>query len=322
MDFRGERDVLHPIVGPLTRHEGFEDPAQRVGTEQTRGNTHHFVDYYYRRRAGEHPDRDEYRQAMLADLRTLIRITIERAGPDRHGYGRETEWLMVQGRDAMCVLFEYAATLGMIDVAYVDPTKARRDFRALWGADDLDFFSRYDGLMSFRLTPLGAYCLGLTDAYTPQQIEARARLTPAQRRVTVSSGTLSLDEAMLLDTWADKESDDTWHLDQAKAINAIETGGQIAELHQFLHARDAQELPEPVEGFLVTPARRARACTNKGAALLIECTDAAIAAQLATSEPMKKLCLRAGDKHLVVMADAEAQFRRALRGLGYGMSRI
>jgi len=40
---------------------------------------------YYRRLAGEHPDWDDYRRVMLADHRTLIRITIERAGPDRQG---------------------------------------------------------------------------------------------------------------------------------------------------------------------------------------------------------------------------------------------
>jgi PPOX class probable F420-dependent enzyme len=40
---------------------------------------------YYRRLAGEHPDWDDYRRAMMADRRALIRITIERAGPDRQG---------------------------------------------------------------------------------------------------------------------------------------------------------------------------------------------------------------------------------------------
>jgi len=40
---------------------------------------------YYRRLAGEHPDWQDYRRAMTADRRTLIRITIERAGPDRQG---------------------------------------------------------------------------------------------------------------------------------------------------------------------------------------------------------------------------------------------
>ena len=40
---------------------------------------------YYRLVAGEHPDWDEYRRAMERDRRVLIRITIERAGPDRKG---------------------------------------------------------------------------------------------------------------------------------------------------------------------------------------------------------------------------------------------
>lgn len=234
-----------------------------------------------------------------------------------------TEWLLLQGRYAMCLLFEYAATLGMIDVAYVDPKKARHDWQELWGVDDLDFFSRYDGLMYFRLNSLGAYCLEFTDQYVPQQIEARARLTVLPSlRVTVSGGELSLDEAMLLETWADKESDGTWQLSQEKAIQTIETGGQISELHQFLKARDEQELPEPVEGFIVNTERRARACKEKGKAILVECADAETAERIATHEKMKKLCLRAGDKNLVVLADAEEQFRKALRLLGYGMPRV
>lgn len=40
---------------------------------------------YYRRLAGEHPDWADYRRAMTADRRVLIRITIERAGPDHQG---------------------------------------------------------------------------------------------------------------------------------------------------------------------------------------------------------------------------------------------
>ena len=38
---------------------------------------------YYRAVAGEHPDWDEYRQAMQDEGRVVIRIDIERAGPDR-----------------------------------------------------------------------------------------------------------------------------------------------------------------------------------------------------------------------------------------------
>lgn len=40
---------------------------------------------YYRLVSGEHPDWDEYRQAMQRERRVLLRISIERAGPNRAG---------------------------------------------------------------------------------------------------------------------------------------------------------------------------------------------------------------------------------------------
>jgi len=40
---------------------------------------------YYRTNFGEHPDWDEYREAMVNEQRLLIRIHIERAGPDKSG---------------------------------------------------------------------------------------------------------------------------------------------------------------------------------------------------------------------------------------------
>ncbi len=40
---------------------------------------------YYRSVAGEHPDWDDYRQAMEREQRVLIRVALERAGPDRPG---------------------------------------------------------------------------------------------------------------------------------------------------------------------------------------------------------------------------------------------
>ena len=40
---------------------------------------------YYRSLSGEHPDWEEYRAAMTRDQRLLVRITVERAGPDISG---------------------------------------------------------------------------------------------------------------------------------------------------------------------------------------------------------------------------------------------
>jgi len=40
---------------------------------------------YYRRISGEHPDWDDYRNAMRRDRRVIVAITLSRAGPDRSG---------------------------------------------------------------------------------------------------------------------------------------------------------------------------------------------------------------------------------------------
>ena len=40
---------------------------------------------YYRRVAGEHPNWADYRRAMERELRVLLRISIDSAGPDRKG---------------------------------------------------------------------------------------------------------------------------------------------------------------------------------------------------------------------------------------------
>ena len=82
--------------------------------------------------------------------RLLLRIARPRRPPGRD---------LVEGRYALCVLFEYAATVGLIDVAYTDPRGARDDYRALWGAEQRSRLSRYDGLLAVRVNELGAAVL-------------------------------------------------------------------------------------------------------------------------------------------------------------------
>jgi hypothetical protein len=68
-------------------------------------------------------------------------------------------WNVLEGRYALCVLFEYAATLGVVDVAYTAAWGARADYRGLRGADGYDSLSRYDGLAAVRVNDLGAAIL-------------------------------------------------------------------------------------------------------------------------------------------------------------------
>lgn len=72
------------------------------------------------------------------------------------GYAHVDFEALVDRRYMMALLFEYAATLGLADVRYVDPDLAMDDFADLWGVEELVRISRYDGLRSVRLTALGA----------------------------------------------------------------------------------------------------------------------------------------------------------------------
>ena len=237
------------------------------------------------------------------------------------GYDGYHDWSILQGRYLLCFLFEYAATLGVIDVAYTDPDDARLDFSDMGNTHDLAFLSRYDGLRYFRLTPLGAWCLGVADRYQPRAPTAGASITVFPDRRVHVQGAPAADELLLLETYALPETDGVWRLDRDRTLAALESGGRIAELREFLTARDDQPLPETVEGFLDAAAGRAQALVPQGAALLIECADAALADLLATHERTAKLCQRTGERGLVVRAAAEAKFRKAIRELGYGMPR-
>jgi hypothetical protein len=92
-------------------------------------------------------------------LRALWRLYVLDSYHGSLGHAGPRAWDFVEGRYALCVLFEYAATVGLIDVAYTDPCGARADYRALWGADQLSCLSRYDGLAAVRVNDLGAAVL-------------------------------------------------------------------------------------------------------------------------------------------------------------------
>ena len=236
------------------------------------------------------------------------------------GYSGSHDWSVLQKRYLLCLLFEYAATLGMIDVAYLEPGQATNDFADLWGADDLDFLSRYDGLAFFRVTPLGAYCLGMSESFVPAVPPGRARLSVLPSlQVTVVEGEPSMEETLALETWCVQEAPRSWRLDRQKAIAAVERGHGLDDLRGFLQARDEQPLPQSVESFIATCSRNSTALKVAGTALLIECQDERTAGFVAGHKLNTGLCERVGERRLVVRREHEEKFRALARTLGLGM---
>ncbi|MEO6392332.1 MAG: hypothetical protein ABIP75_10805 [Pyrinomonadaceae bacterium] len=243
---------------------------------------------------------------------------------DRHygslGHHGFDAWEIIEGRYVLCYLFEYAATLGIVDVVYESPVGMRKDYWDLWGVDDFDFLSRYDGLREFRLTPLGAYCLGISPAYDPPPVAATATFSVLPSLRIVVKGEASVDELALLELIAVPISATEWSLDLVRLLHAIASGHESQGFAEFLQTRDVQTLPDTVSKFFLDAVSRAAAVKDRGPARLIECADATLADTIAAADATKASCVRAGERHLAVTAKHEPNFRKGLEKLGYILS--
>ena len=238
----------------------------------------------------------------------------------RYFYEIGGSYAILQDVYMKCLLFEYLATLGMIDIAYLHPDDVPPE-----QDDDLFFtshepLSRYDGLHALRLTPLGAYCLGTADDYVPAPITTDSTLRVLPNLDIVMTGApLTPAERLMMETFTESTSEAVWQLDRETALKAVEDGNSLSEFYNFLKQASAEALPKTVEQFFKDCRDRSESLQDQGMARVIECREATLAALIANDSRTKKYCQLAGDKFLIVPLDQETRFRNGLRKLGYSL---
>lgn len=233
------------------------------------------------------------------------------------GYDGYHSWEILEGRYTLAVLFEYAATLGLVDLDYVHPVGERDDFRDNWGGDDLGALSRYDGLQAIRLNALGRYALGLADTYRKPAAERSAALKVLPNLDVVVTGTPTPSDELLLSAFAERGSERVWTVSAASLLAALDTGRSLDEFTDFLALRTDHELPGALETLIGDVTRRAGQLTDLGHVRVVECADATLAALIARDRALRGLCRPLGERHLAIPPGAELKFRTALRKLGY-----
>ncbi|MBQ0905569.1 helicase-associated domain-containing protein [Micromonospora sp. U21] len=235
------------------------------------------------------------------------------------GYSGFADWPILEGRYTLAVVFEYAATLGLIDIDYTDPAGARTDYHDNWGSDDLDCLSRYDGLLAIRLNPLGAHALGLTGNYQPPASttapERTLKVLPTLDIVAVGDPTAA--DRLILDAHAEHTSDRVWTVRANTLLAAVDTGRQLGHFVAFLTDRATHDLPAALAVLVDDVTTRATRIRDGGLVRLVECADAPLAALIARDPKLRTLCTLVGDHHLAVPVEHEKQFRRTLRTLGH-----
>lgn len=236
------------------------------------------------------------------------------------GYDGFGGWNILEQRYMAALLMEYAATLGLVDVAFLHPAGATDDYCHIWGADELRFLSRYDGLDRFRITELGAYVWGLRAEYVPRPVVSPVRLQVLGNLwVQVLQGTMDMDAQHQLDTWARPAQVDTWELCPMKAAAAIEKGYETSALLAFLAAHSTEPVPQAVLDFLHTCNQNSKAFSVAGAATLMTGSDKATVDAVLADKALSKLAHRIDPKTLVVRNDQIDKFRERLRALGRGL---
>lgn len=235
------------------------------------------------------------------------------------GYAGYGNWSVVQGRYIMALLWEYAATLGMVDIAHVPPENARDDYWENWGADDLDCLSRYDGLKYFRITALGAYCLDITEDYAEEAREAHPvlRILPNRDVVISAPSEFSMADALFLDRIAAKSGDHTWALDKMCILDALESGIHAEEIFGFLDSKSQSPMPANIRLFINETIQRASLVSYEGTAEVFRVADEPTALLIAHDSAAKSLCYTAGGNRLIVLSRNVTAFRRVLRQLGF-----
>jgi hypothetical protein len=163
------------------------------------------------------------------------------------GYDNSCSWEMLQGRFTLAFLFEYAATLGLLDVAYLVPEGVRNDYSSSWGTDDLSCLSRYDGLIYFRINALGAWCLGLEKNYEPAAVprEPLLKVLP-NRDVVATDRPLTPADALFLERFAERKSEAVWRLDAGKILESVGKWLTIEELKMFIEAKGQGPLRQTI----------------------------------------------------------------------------
>ena len=235
------------------------------------------------------------------------------------GYDDRSCWEILQDRYLLCFLFEYAATLGLIDIAFVEPELGCRNFKTFWGFDEYPYLSRYDGLLYFRVNSLGAYCLGNADSFASSANSKNLKISVMPNmRINLVAGDLSAQQAILLDAFAETIGDNVWEISQTKCLESCEAGMQISDFRELLASHDDQPLPDIIESFLAKIENQSDALLPVGKATIFFCSDRKIAQKIAAHHMTKKLCQITNQDMLVVKTTEEEKFRKAIRILGFG----
>ncbi len=229
-------------------------------------------------------------------------------------------WRLVNGLYINAVLWEYLATIGALDLAYLPPGEADIEAAPYYGHDG-PYFSRYDGLFYFRINPLGAYLFGQAGDYQAAKVGMAPLLEIDAERVVKVLDPARLTPMLIaqLEQVGAPVGDGAYRLDQQKLLLALEQGSDLDGVREFLLRNSGDSMPLAVARWLDEVKEASRAFTRAGAMLSVRAASPELVQLVLADAELSKFCTALGNRTVVLPANREARLRSRLRELGYGL---
>jgi hypothetical protein len=248
-------------------------------------------------------------------------------------------WDVVTGSYLRAVVWEYAATLGLLEIAYTLPENANHNFGHVYGLEDEPYLSRYDGLLAIQLTALGEYALGITTEYTPtldgkesQAGEAAKapllKVLPNMDVVVTDPHRMLPNERAFLEKITSAQSQHVYRLNRDTLLEAAQNGITPQQALTFLAVRNGvseETLPNTVLTFFADLEKRLSLLRDAGKMLVLESDDQYILAELSTAPTLKGKTQMAtiGKKSvLLVPEEYEQTVRKQIKKMGYAPRKV
>ena len=231
----------------------------------------------------------------------------------------EDAWMLTNGLYINLIIMEYLAALGAVDIVYTYPEYGTFPARAYY-YDEYQY-SRYDGLLYFRINPLGAFLLGQAAAYEPSQT-----LTPTlfsvlpTLEVDLLQDTLTPAQQAQLDQITEVRGNRRF-LSRSKLLAILDDQPGLEAQRAFLLRHNRGPLPKEALAWLDEVETNSRALRIVSKSLTIKVRSAELAQQILADPKLSKIARPLDAKTLVIPASRETAFRSALREMGYGLVR-
>jgi hypothetical protein len=222
-------------------------------------------------------------------------------------YGKE--FLLINKPFILGSIFLFAA-FGLIEIAYNYP-----DFKEF----PKTFYSGFDGLEYVKLTPLGAYVLGLSSVYEPPGgLKKNSLKLSDDSLMILADGDAEVFEIMLA-KFAEKAGTNRFKVSQAHFLKDCSSTKDIDKKIQLFKKTIAEKVPVFWETQFTTWLLNSLKIVEDISTKLFKIppNEKELQRLIAQDEVLKKLILKAEQFYILVQTSNVAKFKTRMKELGY-----